>query len=149
MKLLKKVILKSAEQLLQENTTPDVEKVMFPVDLNKLIGKMFAFKFEITTYNLTNFDEMYVVTKMTDDESIINELKEKMKITEVFFIKIDDSYQETIKNLSKEKVIFQALRMMMLIPVVISIKSTSVNWLTSTTLQLQVLSRIRRKLARK
>ncbi|KAJ0578164.1 hypothetical protein HanPSC8_Chr09g0373871 [Helianthus annuus] len=56
---------------------------------------------------------------------------------------------ETIKNLSKEKVIFQALRMMMLIPVLISIKSTSVNWLTSTTLQLQVTSRIRRKLERK
>ncbi|MFS7930906.1 hypothetical protein Hanom_Chr04g00349761 [Helianthus anomalus] len=31
-----KVVLKSAEQLFQENTTPDVEEVMFPVDLNKL-----------------------------------------------------------------------------------------------------------------
>ncbi|MFS7988819.1 hypothetical protein Hanom_Chr11g01039341 [Helianthus anomalus] len=44
---------------------------------------MFAFKIEITNYNLTNFDEMYFVTNMTDDEVIINELKEKMKITEV------------------------------------------------------------------
>ncbi|MFS8022679.1 hypothetical protein Hanom_Chr16g01442341 [Helianthus anomalus] len=56
---------------------------MFPVDLSKLIGNMFAFKIEITTYNLTNFDEMYFVTNLTDDESIINELKEKKKITEV------------------------------------------------------------------
>ncbi|KAJ0431761.1 hypothetical protein HanIR_Chr17g0851861 [Helianthus annuus] len=54
---------------------------------------------------------MYVFTNMTDDESNINELKEKMKIL-----------RETIKNLSKEKVIFQALRMMILIPVLISIK---------------------------
>ncbi|MFS7955300.1 hypothetical protein Hanom_Chr07g00641061 [Helianthus anomalus] len=61
----------------------DVEEVIFPVDLNKLTGKMFAFKIEITNYNLTNFDEMYFVTNMTDDEVIINELKEKMKITEV------------------------------------------------------------------
>ncbi|MFS7924854.1 hypothetical protein Hanom_Chr03g00277511 [Helianthus anomalus] len=59
----------------------DVEEVTFPVDLNKLIGKMFAFKIEITTYNLTNFDEMYVVTNMIDDELIVNELKEKKKIT--------------------------------------------------------------------
>ncbi|MFS7930905.1 hypothetical protein Hanom_Chr04g00349751 [Helianthus anomalus] len=44
---------------------------------------MFAFKIEITNYNLTNFDEMYFVTNMTDDEVIINELKEKMKIIEV------------------------------------------------------------------
>ncbi|MFS7984164.1 putative malate dehydrogenase [Helianthus anomalus] len=117
-----------------ENSILDVEEVIFPLNLNKLIGKMFAFIIEITTYNLTNFDEMYVVTNMTDDESIINELKEKMNIT---------------KNLSKEKVIFQALRVMMLIPVLISIKSTSVNWLTSTTLQLQVTSKIRRKLVRK
>ncbi|MFS7912069.1 hypothetical protein Hanom_Chr02g00125511 [Helianthus anomalus] len=104
---------------------------MFLVDLNKLIGKMFAFKIEITTYNLTNFDEMYVVTNMTDDESIINELKEKIKITE-----------ETIKNLSKRKVIFQVLRMMMLTPVVIPIRSTNVDWLTSASLQLQVILKI-------
>ncbi|XP_021975344.1 uncharacterized protein LOC110870471 [Helianthus annuus] len=81
--IIEKVVLKSAEQLFQENTTPDVEEVMFPVDLNKLTGKMFAFKIEITNYNLTNFDEMYFVTNMTDDEVIINELKEQMKITEV------------------------------------------------------------------
>ncbi|XP_035837097.1 uncharacterized protein LOC118485007 [Helianthus annuus] len=81
--IIEKVVLKSAEQLFQENITPVVEKVIFPVDLDNLIGKKFAFKIEITKYNLTNFDEMYFVTNLTDDESIINELKEKMKITEV------------------------------------------------------------------
>ncbi|MFS7958299.1 hypothetical protein Hanom_Chr07g00676571 [Helianthus anomalus] len=38
-----------------------LKKVSFPVDLNKFIGKMFAFKIEITTYNMTNFDEMYLL----------------------------------------------------------------------------------------
>ncbi|MFS7990402.1 hypothetical protein Hanom_Chr11g01058471 [Helianthus anomalus] len=52
------------------------------------------------------------------------------------------------KEFIKKKVTFQVLRMMMLTPVVISIKSTNVNWLTSTSLQLQVISRIRRKLAK-
>ncbi|MFS7918472.1 hypothetical protein Hanom_Chr03g00201501 [Helianthus anomalus] len=106
---------------------------MFPVDLKKLIGKMFVFKIEITTYNLTNFDEMYFVTNLTDDESIINELKEKMKIAE---------------NLSKRKVTFQVLRMMTVTPVVIPIKLTKVDWMTSTSLQLQLVSRLWRKLAR-
>ncbi|MFS7997462.1 hypothetical protein Hanom_Chr12g01142081 [Helianthus anomalus] len=91
-KIIEKDVLNSAAQLLKENSSSDVEEVMFHVDLDKLIGKMFAFKIEITTYNMTNFDEMYLVTNMTDDESIINELKEKMKITEVFFISIHDSY---------------------------------------------------------
>ncbi|MFS7986940.1 hypothetical protein Hanom_Chr11g01016151 [Helianthus anomalus] len=90
--IIEKVILKSVVQLLKENSSSDVEEVMFHVDLDKLIEKMFAFKIEITTYNLTNFDEMYLVTNMTDDESIINELKEKMKISVVFFISIHDSY---------------------------------------------------------
>ncbi|MFS7908181.1 hypothetical protein Hanom_Chr01g00080181 [Helianthus anomalus] len=51
--IIEKVVLKSADKMLK--------KVSFPVDLNKFIGKMFAFKIEITTYNMTNFDEMYLL----------------------------------------------------------------------------------------
>ncbi|MFS8023680.1 hypothetical protein Hanom_Chr16g01454311 [Helianthus anomalus] len=81
-KIIENVLLKSAVQLVEENRTSDAEEVRFPVDLNKLVGKTFAFKIEITTYDLTNFDEVYVVTNLADDESIIYELKEKKKISE-------------------------------------------------------------------
>ncbi|KAF5817564.1 hypothetical protein HanXRQr2_Chr02g0054501 [Helianthus annuus] len=61
MKLLKKLFSSLPTSCFKKTQHLMLKKVSFPVDLNKFIGKMFAFKIEITTYNMTNFDEMYLL----------------------------------------------------------------------------------------
>ncbi|KAI3701438.1 hypothetical protein L6452_26516 [Arctium lappa] len=48
---------------------------MFPEDLNVLLDRKFAIKIEVNNYNIKNSCFVYGISKLTDDENILNELE--------------------------------------------------------------------------
>ncbi|XP_035845744.1 uncharacterized protein LOC118492079 [Helianthus annuus] len=70
------LINKSPKQLIQDNTTCD-DIVVVPKEIRSLVGKFFAFKIEITEYNLVHYDEVYGITHISSDETLICDIKNK------------------------------------------------------------------------
>ena len=48
---------------------------MFPKDLNVLIDMKFAIKIKVNNYNIQKNCFVYGISKLTDDENILNELE--------------------------------------------------------------------------
>ncbi|KAI3697889.1 hypothetical protein L6452_30989 [Arctium lappa] len=69
-----KVLNKSAIKLYEKiKEHGDLE--MFPEDLNVLRDRKFAIKIEVNNYNIKNSCFVYVISKVTDYENILNELE--------------------------------------------------------------------------
>jgi len=47
---------------------------IFPEDLNVLLDRKFAIKIEVNNYNIKNSCFVYDISKLTDDENILNNL---------------------------------------------------------------------------
>ncbi|XP_076908821.1 uncharacterized protein LOC143565856 [Bidens hawaiensis] len=60
-----------------------VENEMFPYEFLALLGKKFAFKIDISQYNLDYGKWVFAVSKLTDDKDIIFELEKKANNTEL------------------------------------------------------------------
>ncbi|XP_035829998.1 uncharacterized protein LOC118479543 [Helianthus annuus] len=75
------VIEKSAKQLVQDNTLDD-GTVRFPNELKTLVDKLFAFKIEVSESNLTYCDEEYEIQRITDDESVVDVVKQMSGISQ-------------------------------------------------------------------
>ncbi|XP_076955205.1 uncharacterized protein LOC143629949 [Bidens hawaiensis] len=54
-----------------------------PAKFDALVGKMFAFKIEITQYNIDNGSSVFGISKLTDNVDIIFELEKKANNFEV------------------------------------------------------------------
>ncbi|KAM0058155.1 hypothetical protein Hdeb2414_s0005g00166951 [Helianthus debilis subsp. tardiflorus] len=76
------VIEKSAKQLIQDNTMVDDGIVRFPNELKTLVDKLFAFKIEVSETNLTYCDEEYEIQRITDDESVVDVVKQMYGISQ-------------------------------------------------------------------
>ncbi|XP_076899913.1 uncharacterized protein LOC143553910 [Bidens hawaiensis] len=50
----------------------------FPEELNIILEKKFAFIVEVSDYNIRNSYDVYGVSKLTDDESVLNELDKQL-----------------------------------------------------------------------
>ncbi|KAL8258967.1 hypothetical protein R6Q59_026920 [Mikania micrantha] len=66
----------SAQDLL-EMTLQDSTNDMIPQHFNGFMDKKYAFRIEVTKYNLENNIDFYSISKVTDDASIISELEKK------------------------------------------------------------------------
>ncbi|XP_076945219.1 uncharacterized protein LOC143616209 [Bidens hawaiensis] len=50
----------------------------FPEELNIILEKKFAFIVEVSDYNIRNSYDVYAVSKLTDDEDVLNELDKQL-----------------------------------------------------------------------
>ncbi|KAL8258850.1 hypothetical protein R6Q59_026803 [Mikania micrantha] len=74
----KKLLMKSANVLLEEILSGDIDMDLFPEDFKKLVDKSFAFKVQITDYNLNHDYKFYTISKLTQDPTILCELQKKL-----------------------------------------------------------------------
>ncbi|XP_022003815.1 uncharacterized protein LOC110901287 [Helianthus annuus] len=65
---------KSPKLLIEENTMSD-DIMKLPEDIELIVGKVFAFKIEVTEHNLVHYDEVYGITHISDDANLIVEIK--------------------------------------------------------------------------
>ncbi|XP_035840374.1 uncharacterized protein LOC110914289 [Helianthus annuus] len=70
---------RTAEELLKQNIL-DVDIPTFPKEIKSVVDKFFAFKIPVTELNLQEFDEVYAITAMSDDQYLISEIKKKFNI---------------------------------------------------------------------
>ncbi|KAJ0623267.1 hypothetical protein HanIR_Chr01g0029941 [Helianthus annuus] len=56
--------------------------VRFPNELKTLVDKLFAFKIEVSETNLTYCDEEYEIQRKTDDESVVDLVKQMSGISQ-------------------------------------------------------------------
>lgn len=61
---------------------------IYPDDLNVVLEKKFAFKIDVTNYNLERNVPVYGISKLTDDYKIISELEKKFYTEQVTFLRI-------------------------------------------------------------
>ena len=48
--------------------------------MNALKNRKFVFLVDITSYNVTNYNNIYTVVKLTEDESVVLELESKLEL---------------------------------------------------------------------
>ena len=53
---------------------------LFPMQLNVLKNRKFAFVVDITEYNVNNYNNIYTVLRVTEDMSIVFELESKIEL---------------------------------------------------------------------
>ncbi|KAL8248659.1 hypothetical protein R6Q59_005527 [Mikania micrantha] len=70
-------LLHISAQYLLEMTLQDSTNDMIPQHFNGFMDKKYAFRIEVTKYNLENNIDFYSISKVTDDASIISELEKK------------------------------------------------------------------------
>ncbi|KAK9048387.1 hypothetical protein SSX86_032650, partial [Deinandra increscens subsp. villosa] len=93
-----------AKRILKNNATdidvPPVEKIngvdvpQLSKELKELIDRKFAFKIQITSFNINNQYKYYIVMKVTNDVEIIVSLDRKHNADEVFSIEANSSQSE-------------------------------------------------------
>ncbi|MFS7959455.1 hypothetical protein Hanom_Chr08g00691291 [Helianthus anomalus] len=76
------IIEKSAKQLIKDNTMGNDGTVRFPNELRTLVDKLFAFKIEVSETNLTYCDEEYEIQRITNNESVVDVVKQMSGISQ-------------------------------------------------------------------
>ncbi|XP_035842150.1 uncharacterized protein LOC118488853 [Helianthus annuus] len=71
------VLNKSADELVKENESIDIYPT-FPKEIKALVGKLFAYKIQVTHENIEKFDEVYDITAISSDYSIISHVKKSI-----------------------------------------------------------------------
>ncbi|XP_076905526.1 uncharacterized protein LOC143561289 [Bidens hawaiensis] len=74
----KLIINKITSELLATKDEDDVGHSGFPIELNCLLEKKFAFKVEIADFNFRNNVEVYGISKLTDDQQIIAAIEKRL-----------------------------------------------------------------------
>ncbi|XP_076940471.1 uncharacterized protein LOC143609662 [Bidens hawaiensis] len=73
----KMLINKTAAELIDSQKQNEVENGGFPVELDCLLEKKFAFKVDVAEFNFRNNVEDYGINKLTDDTNILTELQKR------------------------------------------------------------------------
>ncbi|XP_035832060.1 uncharacterized protein LOC110932569 [Helianthus annuus] len=71
------VLNKSAAELLKDNESIDGYST-FPKEIKSLVGKLFAYKIQVTHENIEKFDEVYDTTAISSDYSLISHVKKSL-----------------------------------------------------------------------
>ncbi|KAJ0496068.1 putative replication protein A, OB [Helianthus annuus] len=74
-----RILKKSAKELVDQILDEENSNI-FPNELKELVEKKFAFKIDISKFNLNNNYKFFTVIKLTDDPSIISKLEKKSKV---------------------------------------------------------------------
>ncbi|KAL8216305.1 hypothetical protein R6Q57_023142 [Mikania cordata] len=78
----KRILKKSANDLLEKYLEGGYKGIL-PDEFNDLMEKRFAFKIDVTNFNVLNNYKFFGISKMSDDPEIISELEKKFNIDEV------------------------------------------------------------------
>ncbi|KAD3337479.1 hypothetical protein E3N88_32999 [Mikania micrantha] len=85
-----KLIQKTAREVLDDlNEEDDFGK--YPSEITHLLEKKFAFKIEVSEFNLKNNYQVYGILKLTDDSTVISELDKRFNIIQVKTFTVDNT----------------------------------------------------------
>ncbi|CAH1425568.1 unnamed protein product [Lactuca virosa] len=76
----KKLLGISAYQLRKIHEEAGDSLELFPNQINILKNRKFAFLVDITSYNVENYNNIYIILKLTEDVSIVSELESKLEL---------------------------------------------------------------------
>ncbi|KAD7117854.1 hypothetical protein E3N88_05122 [Mikania micrantha] len=85
-----KLIQKTAREVLDDLKEED-DFGKYPVEINHLLEKKYAFKIEVSEFNLKNNYQVYGILKLTDDSSVIAELDKRFNIIQVKTFTVDNT----------------------------------------------------------
>ncbi|CAH1428138.1 unnamed protein product [Lactuca virosa] len=97
----KKLFKYTAKELYDKNKKLGINLDLYPMELKVVVDKKLAIKIDISSYNVTNKSNIYGISRLTDNEDIIDELETKNIIpqranSDSFMIGSSDiGYQET------------------------------------------------------
>ncbi|CAH1435945.1 unnamed protein product [Lactuca virosa] len=78
---------------------------LFPNQMNVLKNRKFAFLVDITAYNVTNYNNIYTVVKLTEDVSIVSELESKLELMSVQSVPLNEvplESDDVVQNVQKD-----------------------------------------------
>ncbi|CAI9297690.1 unnamed protein product [Lactuca saligna] len=78
---------------------------LFPNQMNVLKNRKFAFLVDITSYNVTNDNNIYTIVKLTEDVSIVSELESKLELMSVQSVSLNEvplESDEVVQNVQKD-----------------------------------------------
>nr|KAJ0227698.1 hypothetical protein LSAT_V11C100012210 [Lactuca sativa] len=73
--------------------------------MNVLNNRKFAFLVDITSYNVTNYNNIYTVVKLTEDVSIVSELESKPELMSVQSVSLNEvplESDDVVQNVQKD-----------------------------------------------
>nr|KAJ0202745.1 hypothetical protein LSAT_V11C500241980 [Lactuca sativa] len=73
----------SAYELKKIHEAAGDSDALFPMQLNVLKNRKFAFLVDITKYNVNNYNNIYTILKLTEDVSIVSELESKLELMSI------------------------------------------------------------------
>ncbi|CAH1447969.1 unnamed protein product [Lactuca virosa] len=79
----KRLLNTSAYELKKIHEAAGDSDALFPMQLNVLKNRKFGFLVDITEYNVNNYNNIYIVFKVTEDMSIVSELESKIELMSV------------------------------------------------------------------
>ncbi|KAL8215837.1 hypothetical protein R6Q57_022674 [Mikania cordata] len=85
-----KLIQKTAREVI-DNLNEEDDFGKYPVEINHLVEKKFAFKIEVSEFNLKNNYQVYGILKLTDDSTVMNELDKRFNIIRVKTFTVDNT----------------------------------------------------------
>nr|KAJ0192198.1 hypothetical protein LSAT_V11C800411480 [Lactuca sativa] len=78
---------------------------LYPNHMNVLKNRKFAFLVDVTSYNVTNYNNIYTVVKLTEDESVVLELESKLELMSVQSVSLNEvplESDEVVQNVQKD-----------------------------------------------
>ncbi|CAI9269025.1 unnamed protein product [Lactuca saligna] len=78
---------------------------LYPNHMNVLKNRKFAFLVDVTSYNVTNYNNIYTVVKLTEDESVVLELESKLELMSVQSVCLNEvpmESDEVVQNVQKD-----------------------------------------------
>ncbi|CAI9264171.1 unnamed protein product [Lactuca saligna] len=78
---------------------------LYPNHMNVLKNRKFAFLVDVTSYNVTNYNNIYTVVKLTEDESVVLELESKLELMSVQPVSLNEvplESDEVVQNVQKD-----------------------------------------------
>nr|KAJ0204955.1 hypothetical protein LSAT_V11C500249260 [Lactuca sativa] len=78
---------------------------LFPNQMNVLKNHKFAFLVDITPYNVENYNNIYIVVKLTEDVSIVSQLESKLELMSTQSVSLNEvllKSDDIVQNVQKD-----------------------------------------------
>ncbi|XP_052625005.1 uncharacterized protein LOC122196646 [Lactuca sativa] len=95
----------SAFELKKIHEEADDSLELYPNQMNALKNRKFVFLVDITSYNVTNYNNIYTVVKLTEDESVVLELESKLELMSVQSVSLNEvplESDDVVQNVQKD-----------------------------------------------
>ncbi|CAI9265393.1 unnamed protein product [Lactuca saligna] len=101
----KRLLKISASQLKKLHEEAGDSMQLFPNQMNVLKNRKFAFLVEITSYNVSNYNNIYSVVKLTEDVDIVSNLESKLEILTTQSVSLNEvplESDDVVENVQKD-----------------------------------------------